>query len=163
MKRGTLVLPITSFKNGEHGPELVAQGGNTASWWRRRGASVVEFAVIAPLFLLLLWAIIEFGRLVMVEHALQCAAIEAARTAVIPEATEAEVLEAANRVLTSAGLHGASVQIDPTDLSQVPAGEELTIRVSLPSESVRWLPFSVFANGLTLTAQASMVREGVSH
>jgi Flp pilus assembly protein TadG len=33
----------------------------------RQGAAVVEFALVAPLFFLLVFGIIEFGRLIMVQ------------------------------------------------------------------------------------------------
>jgi len=48
---------------------------------RSRGASVIEFAMVAPLFFLLFSAIIDFGRLFFVQMTLQDALRDAARYA----------------------------------------------------------------------------------
>lgn len=46
---------------------------------RHRGQSLVEFAVVIPLFLLLVFALIDIGRLVYINNALSEGAREAAR------------------------------------------------------------------------------------
>jgi hypothetical protein len=48
-----------------------------------RGATVVEFAMVLPLFLLLLFGIIEFGRYFFVQHTLQFATREGTRLALV--------------------------------------------------------------------------------
>jgi Flp pilus assembly protein TadG len=48
-----------------------------------RGQSLVEFALIVPLFLVLLFAIFDFGRVVWANDALANAAREAARFAIV--------------------------------------------------------------------------------
>lgn len=55
--------------------------GNTSSGPRRgeKGATLVEFAVVAPLLLLLLFGVIEFGRAIATYTAVATAAREAAR------------------------------------------------------------------------------------
>ena len=49
---------------------------------RRRGAAVVEAAIVLPLCILLLLSIFDFARLVMMEHLLHNAARSGARLAV---------------------------------------------------------------------------------
>jgi len=49
---------------------------------RTRGQTLLEFAIVAPLFFLLVFAIMDFGRLFFVQMALQDAMREAARYAV---------------------------------------------------------------------------------
>lgn len=51
----------------------------------RHGASAVEFALVAPVFLLLLLGIIELSRLVWTSHALHETAIATARCMAIPQ------------------------------------------------------------------------------
>jgi hypothetical protein len=58
---------------------------------RRRGAAVVEFAVIAPLFFMMVFGIIEFGRALMVQQILTNASREGARRAIVEGATESEI------------------------------------------------------------------------
>ena len=45
----------------------------------RHGAAAVEFALVCPLFLLLVIGMIAFGRVIMVRHVIQCAVSQAAR------------------------------------------------------------------------------------
>src|SRR5206468_2029837 len=59
---------------------------------RKRGAAAaVEFALVAPVLLLFVLGIIEFGRLMMVEQILTNAAREGARRAVMANATQSDV------------------------------------------------------------------------
>ncbi len=53
----------------------------------RRGAAVVEFAVVAPVFFLLVFGMIEFGRAIMVQQILTNASREGARVAVLDSPT----------------------------------------------------------------------------
>jgi Flp pilus assembly protein TadG len=48
-----------------------------------RGQALVEFALILPLFLLLIFGLIDLGRFVMTDHILSSAAREAARQAAV--------------------------------------------------------------------------------
>ncbi|UJW77572.1 TadE/TadG family type IV pilus assembly protein [Rhizobium sp. SL42] len=51
----------------------------------RSGASAVEFALVAPVFLLMLFGMIEFARLLWTTHALHETAIATARCMGIPQ------------------------------------------------------------------------------
>jgi Flp pilus assembly protein TadG len=75
---------------------------------QQRGQDLVEFALIIPLLLLLLFAIVDGGRAVYVYHVVANSAREGARFAAVGTRTEAEV---ASRVLTYA------VALDPARLS----------------------------------------------
>ena len=61
----------------------------TASpFWKRlrrdtRGAMVVEFAILAPIFLILVLGIIDFGRLFWVKSTMQFAVEQTARYAMV--------------------------------------------------------------------------------
>ena len=48
-----------------------------------RGATMVEFAMVLPVFMLLLFGIIEFGRYFFVQHTLQFATREGTRLALV--------------------------------------------------------------------------------
>lgn len=56
---------------------------NRAKTTRRRGQALVEFALVAPIFFLLLFAIIDFGRYVYYVQVLNNAAREGARYAIV--------------------------------------------------------------------------------
>src|SRR6266508_1562796 len=55
-----------------------------------RGASLLEFAIAATVFLTVLFAIVEFGRALWVHNALSDAARRGARYAVLHKATDIE-------------------------------------------------------------------------
>jgi Flp pilus assembly protein TadG len=55
--------------------------------WARRGQATVEFAMVAPLYFLLVFGIIEFGRIFYVELTLQNAVRQAGRFAVTGDKT----------------------------------------------------------------------------
>ena len=82
---------------------------------KHRGAAVVEFAIIAPLFFLLIFGIVEFGRMVMVQQILTNASREGARRAIIESATRPEVETHVLDYLTNASINGATVSVTPDD------------------------------------------------
>jgi Flp pilus assembly protein TadG len=93
--------------------------------WRREGGSVsVEMAMLAPIFVLLLFAAIWFGRIAIAANAIDVAAHDAARAASISRtassaATNAQV--AANDALNQQGLDcvgGATIQPDTSGFGQ---------------------------------------------
>jgi Flp pilus assembly protein TadG len=49
----------------------------------RRGQALVEFAILLPLFLLLIFGLIDLGRFVMTDHILSSAAREASRLSAV--------------------------------------------------------------------------------
>lgn len=76
----------------------------------RRGAAVVEAALVLPIFFLVVMGIIEFGRAFMVSQLLQNAARECCRKAVTGAYTTATVTSQLKSELQTAGL-------DPTKLT----------------------------------------------
>jgi len=67
----------------------------------------VEFALILPVFLLLLFGAIEFGRAYFTLHLLTNAAREGARTGVVPGKVNADVSDAVDVFLQGVGLNGS--------------------------------------------------------
>jgi len=57
---------------------------------KERGASLVEFAIAATVFLTVVFAVVEFGRALWVHNALSDAARRGARYAVLHKATDIE-------------------------------------------------------------------------
>ena len=130
----------------------------------RRGAAVVEFAFVAPLFITLVFGMIEFGRVVMVQQLLTNATREGARVGVLTDASDTEVK---SRVVTY--LAGSQITIANSNVTVVYAedaslpgsGESVTVSVSVPFNQVSWLPSPMFLSGYTLTASSGMRRESV--
>lgn len=123
---------------------------------RRRGAAIVEFALVMPVLFLLLIGIIEFGRALMVQQVLTNASREGARRAVIESATADEVEQLVRDYLATARVSGATISIEPTPLADLGFGDAVTVDVSVPYDSVSWIPSSWFLDGTTLQAGTTM-------
>ena len=110
--------------------------GNSA----RSGAAAVEFALIAPLFFLLLGGIIEFGQAMSVRHSLSVAARRGARAAIVEGASTASVTEKVKsdckkvfraqeeEFRVAVAINGSR----GTDLKAAQSGDEITLTVSVP-------------------------------
>ena len=122
----------------------------------RTGAAAVEFAIVAPIFFVLVLGSLEFGRLNIIRHTADQAAYEAARNAMVPGATTAEARQAANRMLRIVGARGAQVTIDPTVLT--PDTEEITVTIEVPMNQNGWLT-PRFTKNKTIRAMSRLKTE----
>lgn len=77
----------------------------------RRGQSLVEFALIIPIFLLVMFGILDLGRAVYASSTLNNAAREGARAAVVDQ-TVAHIQEVAVAQAVGLGIELADVTID---------------------------------------------------
>jgi Flp pilus assembly protein TadG len=125
----------------------------------RCGAAVVEFAVVSPVFFLLTFGMIEYGRLVMVQQILTNAAREGARVGVLDNSTTSDVVTASNQYLSSANINNATVTVSPSPPSSAVAGAPVSVTVSVGFRQVSWLPSPMFLGNTTMTFTATMRRE----
>jgi Flp pilus assembly protein TadG len=126
---------------------------------KRRAAAAVEFAVVAPVFFLLVFGMIEYGRMVMVEQIITNASREGARAAVLDGATTASVTSAVNGYLASGSISGATVTVSPDPPTSAQYGDPVTVTVSIPFSQVSWLPSPMYLGATTLTQATVMRRE----
>jgi Flp pilus assembly protein TadG len=103
----------------------------------RSGAAAVEFALVAPIFFVLLIAAFEFGRLNVVRHTADNAAYEAARTAMVPGATAAEARAEATRLLNIVGARGATITVTPETLDS--SVGEVNVTIDVPMNLNGWI------------------------
>lgn len=62
-------------------------------WTAKRGASAVEFAMVAPIFLIMSMGVVEMGRAMFIKSALQFAVEETARYAIVTSTATTSDLE----------------------------------------------------------------------
>jgi Flp pilus assembly protein TadG len=165
-------LRRSSVSQNRLGPKVKLEKGCRVCRRNRQGAAAVEFALVAPVFFLMVFAIFEFGRAIMVQQVLTNAAREGARVAILdsPTPTHDLVVSTVNTYLQSAGLPSASASVaidagsshatEPTDAS-VKYGAPVKVTVQIPYNSVSWLPISRFFPNKNLTASTMMRRETV--
>lgn len=132
---------------------------------QRRGAVAVEFAVVAPIFLLLVFALFEFARLLMLQQALTDASREGCRIAGLASSVStAEVEETVRSYLQSvvgdAASDAATVHVTlPSSLQGVPSGTDLTVGVEIRYADVSWLPLGYLDSNSKISAEARRKRE----
>lgn len=120
---------------------------------------MVEFAIVAPVFFLVVLGTVEFGRMIMVQQILTNASREGARRAVIEGSTQSEVQSQVSNYLANTSVNGATVTVAPADLTNLGLGDPVTVSVSVPFESITWTGGSWFLGGTTLQASSTMQAE----
>lgn len=123
----------------------------------RKGSAVVEFAIVFPLFLLLIVGAIDFGRAISVQYKLTEAARSGCRVYTVKnELTRQDAEEAVEAVMSTADLSEYKVEFDPPASAAIKHLEPVTVTVSIPYDRVSWLRSSGFLPGYTLTATCIM-------
>jgi Flp pilus assembly protein TadG len=122
----------------------------------RGGVAAVEFALVAPLLFLLVFGMIEFGRMLMVQQIITNGSREGARLAVLDGITGTDVVAAVDNYLANAGISGANV--DPGSAGSAGYGEPVAVTVTIPFNQVSWLPAPMFIGGDTVLSATSVMR-----
>jgi len=103
----------------------------------RRGAAAVEFALISPLFLLLVLGSIDVSRLLMAKTVLANASREACRVAILPTAKPDEIQEIAERIAEAGMVTGVDVSISH-EAANFGNGKFVTVTVSVSFAQLTW-------------------------
>ncbi len=132
------------------------------SFRNQGGAAAVEFAVVAPIFFLLLFGMIEYGRMVMVQQMLTNATREGARRAVLDGTTVANVKTTVQDYLSSGSItvNNNEITCSP-DPSAASFGDPVTVSLTVPFSRVSWLPAPLFLGSTNMSASSVMRRESV--
>ncbi|OYW17607.1 MAG: hypothetical protein B7Z55_12175 [Planctomycetales bacterium 12-60-4] len=145
-----------------------------------RGIVTVEVALIMPVFVLFLFAIMEFGHFCLVSHTLNAAARRGAHLGSFEDVTNAEVetkvkeivgavinpSKATITVRDASSFDSANFSASNIDYSSLPAvdlstaemGDCFIVRVTVPYDNVSLLP-TFFVKGKTIVGQAATRHE----
>ncbi|MGC1303909.1 MAG: TadE/TadG family type IV pilus assembly protein [Caulobacteraceae bacterium] len=100
-----------------------------AAWANQRGSTAVEFAIVSPILIMLLFGIIVYGGYFMLSHSLQQMADDAARASIagLTDTERSSLAQTAvnNDVQTYNYFQPALLQVNFTDQNQV-----LTIKLT---------------------------------
>lgn len=122
-------------------------------FFHQKGQSLVELVLVIPIFLFLLFGIIEFGRAWETLNILTSAAREGARVAAVTAPNVPRATSAARRILSAGHVSNASVTVAGPDSNQ-----EVRVTVTL-----NYAPVTNFIPGLgpfSLSRSTSMRWEG---
>jgi Flp pilus assembly protein TadG len=129
---------------------------------QRRGATLVEFAVVVPIFLLFVMGLVEIGRAFMSSHLLTNAARVGCRQGILEGQTTATISATVDSLLTSQGITGTTVTVYVNgvvaDASTANPNDNLTVTVAAPVSSLTWVPVNRFLTG-SITGQYTLRRE----
>jgi Flp pilus assembly protein TadG len=175
---GEKLLPVKETRAGR----LFAPGGKIMrrSAMRRRliarslqrsGAALVEMAIVLPIFLMVSFGIIEFGRALMVANLVTNSAREGARLAVLDGSSNTQVEQAVKNFLT------ASLNLSPNDVtvtititpatgnpdpanqcSAAQARDLIAVNVQVPFSKVALIPGG-YLTGANLVGRSAMRHE----
>ena len=129
-----------------------------------RGAELIELAIVLPILLLVLAAIIDFGFLFQQWESVTNSAREGARIATLPGYTTADVRARVQNYLSATGLPPARAVIpDPTFTTEtLPSGMTVsvtTVNVWYPADFRYLGPIAALVGG---TSQSSIMMRAVS-
>lgn len=99
----------------------------------RKGATAVEFAIVAPIIFALFFSAIEVSRLMLAEGSLTSAMLVGMREASLTESTPAELSKAIRDELTKLGYSNISIDFTPSNFG--PDDRELQISLQLPIDA----------------------------
>jgi len=125
-----------------------------------RGAAAVEFALLLPLLMLILFGVVEFGMIMYSREVITNASREGARTGIVqvtPKPTAGQIRAVVTNYLTGTGINPATVAIAVAGAG-LTAPNTLTVTVTYP--------YNFFAPGIlglgtsiTLTGKTVMRQE----
>ncbi len=148
---------------------------------RRRGTTLVEFAMVLPVFFTFVFGIVEYGRLQLVSNMLKTACRSGARLGSTEDITTADVHARVEEILAAAldtndltvivkdaGVFDTSgpypesaaeySALADTELDDIEPRQLFLIRASVAYNDIALLPFSVL-DGVQLSGQALMRHE----
>ena len=126
----------------------------------RMGGEAIEAAVLLPLVLLVIFAGMEFGWLVLRGVQLDAAARAGAREAALSGSTSSTVQAAVDASLNSAGVNVYEVVLDPADPQSADPGTPVKVNVSADYSEVGLLGFgNLMPLPDRLTGTSSMLKE----
>jgi Flp pilus assembly protein TadG len=138
----------------------------------RRAAAAVEFAVVAPIMVMIAVGSIELGRSMMVLDLLNNAARLGCRMGVLPGNGNSDITTAVTNALSDTGVQGAAAPVievlpqgtsnwvNPGDAGSAVQGDTVRVTVSVAYKNVSWLGFNWFmSSGATLSGKIAMTKE----
>lgn len=122
---------------------------------QQKAQALVEFALVIPLLIVIIFGIIEFGRLWMTMNTLTGAAREGVRVAAVTAPDPALVQNAAQNVLSAANISGATVSVTGPN-----AANEVTVTVTMNYTVLTGSIVPGLSGSLQLTRTSIMHWEG---
>lgn len=126
---------------------------------RRDGTTLVELAFALPIFFFIVISFCEFGRYLMVQHALNEAARVGCRDAVLAGRSKSDIESKALAILAPFGVTSHTVNCVPTDPATAAQWDLVTVRISVPYSNVSFFPTSSVLPGAQISSTVVLPKE----
>tara|TARA_B110000495_G_scaffold88448_1_gene76281 strand:- start:3029 stop:3607 length:579 start_codon:yes stop_codon:yes gene_type:complete len=130
----------------------------------RYGVAAIEFALVAPFILFIIFGAVEFARMMMVKQALTSAAREGCRHATLATTLASEDSDTFVRQIlipTVSNSHDSGIvkiNIVPSFSAKPESGSVIVMAIEVDCSDITWLP-EMFLCGAKIRGSASMSRE----
>lgn len=129
---------------------------------RRQGTTVVESAIVIPVFFVFVFGLVEIGRAFMAGHLLTNAARVGCRQGVLSNATTSDITAAVDAALAQQGINGYTTTVAvngvTADASGAQSTDEISVSISVPVSKITWLAGGNLLKG-SLTGRYTLRRE----
>jgi Flp pilus assembly protein TadG len=125
----------------------------------RRGSTLVEFAVVAPLIFSLIFLFVEFDRYVVTVHALKEASRVGCREAVLEGSTLVEVQSKVASILEPFGVDDYTMTITPDLTSAIDGGDPVSVKIDVSYDDIAWLPSPQYLAGKQISVTGTLPKE----
>lgn len=125
----------------------------------RRGAAVVETAVVAPILILGMLGMMEVGWAFMLRQTVTLAAREGARAGALPGAEMTDIQTRVDNAMGAANLEGYTTSSNINDLSATDL--EVSVTVSIPLDRATFTGAMLGGGSFDISSTATMRREGI--
>lgn len=133
----------------------------------RKGAAMIEFAVVLPILLIVVLGIIEFGRAIMVLDLVNNVARQGARAGSVPWRTNTDITAAVDTALSNSMLPSRSVGTvvtikvngnASTNAGAAVSDDQIAVTVAVTVSSTTWLPGAGLIGPATLLKGTVVMR-----
>lgn len=124
----------------------------------QHGQALVEMALVLPLFFLLLFGVIEMGRIGHAYITVSNAAREGARLATIGEEEDSKIREAVLNAAPGLNLSALTVEITPNQLNRQSSfsGQAVSVQVTYPVQLIIPVISNVIPNPVVVKSTLTM-------
>lgn len=123
----------------------------------RTGAAAVECAVVIPVLLLIVIAVVDVNAIIYLKQACKLACYEGCRVGIVPGANTENVQAQVQEILTDRRIKEFAIEMSPSDPQQLTSGEYFTVRVRVNASAnlffATWLGRSNMACDVTMRSE----------
>lgn len=98
----------------------------------RQGAAAVEFAILLPVLLLIVFGAVDVCTMIRTQQRLNTVAFESARIAATPDSTMGHIIQQCQLICKENRLVSVSLNTDPVDFTEAESGDWIEVTAAVP-------------------------------